>query len=68
VEPGAGSAPAPTAAWRREQSTSATQQENRPLSANQAEQILNSVEREEQETRAKHVGRVRSLSAGEKDW
>ncbi|HUL68763.1 MAG TPA: VWA domain-containing protein [Gemmatimonadales bacterium] len=43
-------------------------QEQRPLSANQAEQILNSVEREEQETRAKHVGRVRNLSAGEKDW
>ena len=64
--PGGGSSPPPppsTPPPPRPQS-----QDRRPLSANQAEQILNSVEREEAEARAKHVGRVRNLTAGEKDW
>jgi len=41
---------------------------DRDLSANQAEQILNSVEREERMARNKHAGRVRSSAAGVKDW
>jgi Ca-activated chloride channel family protein len=46
----------------------ADQPERRDLSSNQAEQILNSVDREEQETRAKHMNRVRNAAAGVKDW
>jgi Ca-activated chloride channel homolog len=38
------------------------------LSPSQAEQILNSVEREERDTRIRRLGRNRSNPTGEKDW
>ncbi len=38
------------------------------LSQAQAEQILNSVAREERETRSRRLGRARSSSSTEKDW
>jgi Ca-activated chloride channel family protein len=38
------------------------------LSQSQAEQILNSVSREERDTRTRRLGKVRSAASGEKDW
>lgn len=38
------------------------------LSPEQADQILNSVTREERETRNRRMGRSRTAPPGEKDW
>jgi hypothetical protein len=38
------------------------------LSQSQAEQILNSVSREERDTRARRLGKPRATVTGVKDW
>jgi Ca-activated chloride channel homolog len=59
-QPGSGKPPPPPSGQGGHQASS--------LSQSQAEQILNSVEREERDTRARRLGKTRAAVAGVKDW
>lgn len=65
---GGGQKPPPPPAGQQPKPPDQTKQQNRGLTREQAEQILNSVEREERATRNRQLDRLSGGTGGAKDW